>query len=131
PPWSYPVNGVYVWNSGPQEAVMLVSLRAGAPSVPVLQERLRARLVREMPTVHVSFEAGDIVSQVLDFGAPTPIDVGVTGANLKDTRAFAEQLRGALAGRRTLRDVQIRQALDYPTLDVTIDRERAGQPGLA
>jgi multidrug efflux pump subunit AcrB len=130
PPWSYPVNGVYVWNSGPQEAVMLVSLREGAPSVPVLQERLRARLAREMPTVHVSFEAGDIVSQVLDFGAPTPIDVGVTGANLKDTRAYAEQLRAALEKAHGLRDVQIRQALDYPTLDINVDRERAGQLGL-
>jgi multidrug efflux pump subunit AcrB len=131
PPWSYPVNGIYVWNAGPQEALMLVSLRGGAPSVPVLEDRLRARLQREMPDVRVSFEAGDIVSQVLDFGAPTPIDVGVTGAKLDDTRAFAEKLRAALVQMRRLRDVQIRQALDYPTLDVTIDRERAGQLGLS
>jgi multidrug efflux pump subunit AcrB len=130
PPWSYPVNGVYVWNAGPQEALMLVSLKAGAPSVPVLEDRLRARLSREMPGVHVSFEAGDIVSQVLDFGAPTPIDVSVTGAKLDEDRAFAEKLRAALEKEHRLRDVQIRQALDYPTLDVTIDRERAGQLGL-
>ncbi len=131
PPWSYPVNGVFVWNAGPQEALVLVALKPDAPSVPALQERLRARLSREMPDVRVSFEAGDIVSQVLDFGAPTPIDVGVTGANLAETRAFAERLRGALDKSQLLRDVQIRQALDYPTLDVTIDRERAAQLGLS
>jgi multidrug efflux pump subunit AcrB len=131
PPWSYPVNGIYVWNAGPQEAIMLVSLTAGAPSVPVLEDRLRARLAHDLPDVRVSFEAGDIVSQVLDFGAPTPIDVGVTGAKLDETRPFAEKLRAALAQMRGLRDVQIRQALDYPTLDVKIDRERAGQLGLS
>jgi multidrug efflux pump subunit AcrB len=131
PPWSYPVNGVYVWNAGPQEALVLVSLKPGAPSVPVLEDRLRARLAHEMPTVHVSFEAGDIVSQVLDFGAPTPIEVSVTGAKLDDTRAFAEKARAALEKASGLRDVQIRQALDYPTLDVKIDRERAGQLGLS
>jgi multidrug efflux pump subunit AcrB len=130
PAWSYPVNGVYVWNVGPQEALMLVSLTTGAPSVPVLEDRLRARLSRDMPGVHVSFEAGDIVSQVLDFGAPTPIDVSVTGSKLADDRAFAEKLRAALEKEHRLRDVQIRQALDYPTLDVTVDRERAGQLGL-
>lgn len=130
PAWSYPVNGVYVWNAGPHEALMLVSLKPGAPSVPALEERLRARLSRELPGVRVSFEAGDIVSQVLNFGAPTPIDINVTGAKLDDTRAFAEKLRAALDTAPVLRDVQIRQALDYPTLDVTIDRERAGQLGL-
>jgi multidrug efflux pump subunit AcrB len=131
PPWSYPVNGVYVWNAGPQEALVLVSLKPGAPSVPVLEDRLRARLARELPTVRVSFEAGDIVSQVLDFGAPTPIEVSVTGAKLDEARAFAEKARAALEKAPGLRDVQIRQALDYPTLDVNIDRERAGQLGLS
>ncbi len=130
-PWTYPVNGIYVWNSGPHEAVMMVSLRPGAPSVPVLEDRLRARLARDLPDVRVSFEAGDIVSQVLDFGAPTPIDVEVTGAKLDETRAFADKLRAALEKARGLRDVQIRQALDYPTLDVKVDRERAGQLGLS
>ena len=129
-PWSYPVNGIYVWNAGPQEALMMVGLMPGAGSVEALEDRLRARLAREMPDVHLSFEAGDIVSQVLNFGSPTPIDVDVSGGKLADVRAFAERVRGALAGAPGLRDVQIRQALDYPTLDVHIDRERAGQLGL-
>jgi multidrug efflux pump subunit AcrB len=132
PPWSYPVNAVFAFNAGPQEALLVVALRPGnRPSIPVLEDRLRARLAREMPDVHLSFEAGDIVSQVLDFGAPTPINVSVSGANLDETRAFAEKIRGSLANDRALRDVQIAQALDYPTLDVTIDRERAAQLGVS
>src|SRR5262249_11258552 len=61
PPWSYPVNGVYVWNAGPQEAVLLVALKPGRrPSIDVIQERLRKRLGAGWPDVKFSFEAGDI-----------------------------------------------------------------------
>src|SRR5439155_12283214 len=73
-------------------------------------------LFRSLPDVHVSFEAGDVVSQVLNFGAPTPIDVGVSGANLGEVRAHAEKIAAELAKSPALRDVQIPQALDYPTL---------------
>jgi CzcA family heavy metal efflux pump len=131
PPWSYPVNGIYTWNSGPQEAVLLVALRPGKrPSVEALQERLRKKLGERWPDVRFSFEAGDIVSQVLNFGAPTPINVTVSGNNLAETRAFTQKIANELARLPSLRDVQIPQALDYPTLDVQIDRERAGQLGV-
>jgi multidrug efflux pump subunit AcrB len=130
-PWSYPVNAIFTWNAGPQEALLIVALDPKAHTrIAALEDRLRARLATAMPDVHVSFEAGDIVSQVLNFGAPTPINVSVSGANLGETRAFAEQIRVALAANNSLRDVQIAQALDYPTLDVTIDRERAAQLGV-
>jgi multidrug efflux pump subunit AcrB len=125
------VNGIYTWNSGPQEAVLLVALRPGKrKGVEALQERLRKKLGERWPGVRFSFEAGDIVSQVLNFGAPTPISVTVSGNNLKETRAFAQKIAGELERLPGLRDVQIPQALDYPTLDVQIDRERAGQLGV-
>ena len=131
PPWTYPVNGIYVWNGGPQDALLLVALEPGdRPSVPVLEERLRARLARELPDVQLSFEAGDVVSQVLNFGAPTQVNVSVSSSNLADARGFAEKVRAALAGDARLRDVQIPQALDYPTLDIDIDRERASVLGV-
>jgi multidrug efflux pump subunit AcrB len=131
PAWTYPVNAVYVFNAGPQDAVLLVQLQ-GKDRMPVarLEERLRNRLAGEYPGVTFSFEAGDIVSQVLDFGAPTPIQVTISGKSLSDSRAFAQRVRDALAAVPELRDVRIPIALDYPTLDVTIDRERAGQFGL-
>jgi multidrug efflux pump subunit AcrB len=131
PAWTYPVNAVYVFNAGPQDAVLLTQLqgkkRIGQPE---LEERLRKRLANDYPGVHFSFEAGDIVSQVLNFGAPTPIQVGVSGKQLSDTRAFAQRILGAVSGIPELRDVQIPLALDYPTFSVKIDRERAGQLGL-
>jgi multidrug efflux pump subunit AcrB len=129
-PWSYPVNAVFTWNAGPHEALLLVALKPGGPAITALEERLRAKLAIAMPDVHVSFEAGDVVSQVLNFGAPTPIDVSVSSANLADARGHADKILRALAGNAALRDAQIAQALDYPTLDITIDRERAAQLGV-
>ena len=80
--------------------------------------------------MHFSFEAGDIVSQVMNFGAPTPIQVTVSGKSTLPTRAPSRSASWrARAAIPELRDVQIPLALDYPTLDVTIDRERAGQFG--
>jgi multidrug efflux pump subunit AcrB len=131
PAWNYPVNAVYTFNAGPQEAVLLVALKPGKrPSVEALQERLRKKLGARWPEVRFSFEAGDIVSQVLNFGAPTPINVTVSGNNLAETRAFTQKIANELSRIPGLRDVQIPQALDYPTLDVQIDRERAGQLGV-
>ena len=131
PPWTYPVNALYTFNAGPQEAVLLVSLaKKNRMPLDKLEEVLREKLAAKYPDVHFSFEAGDIVSQVLNFGAPTPISLTVSGKNLAEGRAFANRLLAGLEKIPELRDVQIPMALDYPTLDVTLDRERAGQLGV-
>jgi multidrug efflux pump subunit AcrB len=131
PAWTYPVNAIYVFNSGPHEAMLLTQLQGkDRIAMDVLQERLRKRLGTDYPDTHFSFEAGDIVSQVLNFGAATPLQVTVSGKSMKDTRAFAQRIVEALSKIPDLRDVQIPLALDYPTLDVNIDRERAAQFGL-
>jgi multidrug efflux pump subunit AcrB len=85
---------------------------------------------QEMAGVRFSFEPSDIVSRVMSFGAPTPIEVAVTGQNLADSRQFAEKLREKLAEVPTLRDLAFEQELDYPTVKVTVDRERAGVLGI-
>ncbi len=131
PPWEYPVNATFVWNSGPQEAIFLASLRSGKrPSVEAIEEILRPRLAERFPKVEFSFEAGDIVSKVLNFGAPAPIAVTVAGNDLRETRAFADKLLLGLRKIPSLRDVQIALPLDYPTIDVSLDRERVGQLGV-
>jgi multidrug efflux pump subunit AcrB len=130
-PASYPINTIYLWTSGPHEAVLLVSLTPeAATDAPALRERLRARLARAVPDVTIAFEAGDIVSQVMSFGSPSPVEVAVQGLNLQQNREHAEKVRAELAKLPELRDLQIAQPLDYPTLAVNIDRERAGQYGL-
>jgi multidrug efflux pump subunit AcrB len=134
-PSSYPVNLIHLFTSGPQEAVIQVSLKTdalkpGAQRGEGLREKLRDRLRGELPGAQISFEAGDIVSQVMSFGSPTPIEVAVQGINLQDNYAYAQKVRARMATLPFLRDLQFAQAVDYPTLDITIDRDRAGQFGL-
>ena len=130
-PSSYPVNTIYLWTSGPHEAVLLVSLKPERTiSTEDLQESLRHRIGEIAPDAMVSFEAADLVNQVMSFGSPTPIEVAVTGANLTTSRAFAEKVKNEMAKVTALRDLQFGQALDYPVRQVQIDRERAGQLGV-
>ncbi len=129
-PSSYPVNLIHLFTSGPQEAILQVALRPTAPRGEALRERLRKAFRTDLPGVRVGFEAGDIVSQVMSFGSPTPIEVAVQGISLADDYAHAQKLRIQLDKLDFLRDLQIGQEAGFPTVDIAIDRERAGQFGL-
>jgi multidrug efflux pump subunit AcrB len=95
-----------------------------------LQERLRERIPQIAPGATVSFEAADLVSQVMSFGAPTPVEVAVTGPDLAANQNYARQVMAQLARLGELRDVQLGELLDYPTVDIRVDRERAAQLGV-
>src|SRR5437867_7940205 len=128
---SYPINLIYLWNGGSEEGVVQVQLKPGTPiRIEELKERLRKKFVAELPEVSFSFEPSDIVSRVMSLGAPTPIEVAVSGPNLAVNREFAEKVKDKLQNIPTLRDVQFGQALDYPTVDVAVNRERAGIMGV-
>ncbi|HEV2208211.1 MAG TPA: efflux RND transporter permease subunit [Verrucomicrobiae bacterium] len=128
---AYPINFIYLWNGGPQEGVLQVQLKPGTPiHVEQLKERLRKVFAEKLPGVSFSFEPSDIVSRVMSLGSPTPIEIAVAGRNLADDRAFAERIKSALAHIPSLRDLQFGQALDYPTVAVNVDREKAGVMGV-
>ncbi|HLF12038.1 MAG TPA: efflux RND transporter permease subunit, partial [Gammaproteobacteria bacterium] len=128
---SYPINLIYLWNGGSEEGVLQVQLDpdSGIATEP-LKERLRTLFAERLPEVSFSFEPSDIVSQVMSLGSATPIDVAVGGPNLAANREFATRVRERLAQIPALRDVQFGQSLDYPTLDVSVNRERAGLMGV-
>jgi multidrug efflux pump subunit AcrB len=129
-PSSYPVDLIHLFTSGPQEAIIQVALKPDAPRGEALRERIRKDLRQELPAVQVSFEAADIVSQVMSFGSPTPIEVAVQGPSLADDYGYAQKIRSQLAKLSFIRDLQFAQEHNYPTLDININRERAGQFGL-
>jgi multidrug efflux pump subunit AcrB len=130
-PPSFPVNTIYQWSSGPHEAVLQIALKPGSGvRVAELRERLRPKLASALPGTGFSFEAADIVSQIMNFGSATPIEVAISGSNLAANRAYAQTVREQMNQIRALRDIQFGQPLDYPTVDVNIDRERAGQLGV-
>jgi multidrug efflux pump subunit AcrB len=129
-PSSYPVDLIHLFTSGPQEAIIQVALKPDAARGEALRERLREALHRELPGTQVSFEAADIVTQVMSFGSPTPIEIAVQGVSLQNDYAYAQKIQAQLAKLSFLRDLQFAQENNYPTLDIDIDRERAGQFGL-
>ncbi len=130
-PSSYPINAIYQWTAGPEEVLLRVALHHDADvDVEALKRRLRDKLNAEMPDVRFSFEPADIVSDVMSFGSPTPVEVAISGSNYADDRAYAAKVKDELAKIPSLRDLQYAQALDYPTVSVEIDRERAGISGV-
>ena len=127
---NYPVNLIHQWNAGPEEGVLQIQFKPGSVRTEPLKEKLRGIFKTELPDVLVSFEPSDIVERVMSFGAPTPIEIAVQGQSLHASKEFADKLRERLAKIPALRDLQFAQVLDYPTLDVNINRERAGLLGV-
>jgi multidrug efflux pump subunit AcrB len=128
---SYPINTVFLWTSGPHEAVINVALRPEAHiDVTALEEKLRQTLPSQFPGSTFSFEPGDLVSQIMNFGAPTPVEIAVVGPDLSASRAYAEHLKNELSKIKDLRDLKYEQPLDYPTVDVKVNRALAGQLGV-
>jgi multidrug efflux pump subunit AcrB len=130
-PSSYPINTIFLWTGGSHEGVLQVALRPNAPlRLNDFEEDLRHRLAARFPTAQFSFEPGDIVGRIMNFGAPTPVEVAITGPDFAATRTYAATVRDELARIPTLRDLQVEQALDYPAINVNVDRQRAGQLGV-
>jgi multidrug efflux pump subunit AcrB len=127
---AYPINLIYLWNGGPEEGVLQVQLKPGTPvRIEKLKERLRTAFAQELPGASFSFEPSDIVSRVMSLGSPTPIEIAISGQNLAADREFGEQVKAALQKIPSLRDLQFGQALNYPTVEVNVDREKAGVVG--
>ena len=128
---SYPINTVFLWTSGPHEAVLNVALRPGASvSLRDLEEKLRGVLPKKFPGSHFSFDPGDLISQTLNFGTPSVIEVAATGPQYNDVLSYAERLRQELAKISELRDLGFKEPLHYPSVDVRVNRVLAGQLGV-
>lgn len=130
-PSSYPINTVYLWTSGPHEAVIKINLKKGSGiGIEEFKEKFRAEVQRKIPQASLSFEPGDLVDLVLNLGSSNPIEIAITGRNQNQTRVLAEKLEKKLKQVSFLRDVQIATPLDYPSIKIDIDRVKAGQLGL-
>ena len=146
-------NNILLFMRAPDDGVLRVRLREhSGVAIDELRERLRKALPEEVvpwlkklleqeghspeeaqaPAGRVSFgfEPGDIVSTVMSFGSPTPVEVMVIGAEREAVRKYALQVLAKMKEMPGLRDVQLYQQLDYPTVRVDIDREKAGLSGV-
>jgi multidrug efflux pump subunit AcrB len=129
-PSSYPINTVFLWTSGPQQAIMNIGLNPGSKiSLRNLEENLRQKLPEEFPDTHFSFDPGDLISQILNFGAPSSAEVAITGPQYADVQSYANRVQQELLKVKELRDVEFEEPLRYPTVNVHVDRVLAGQLG--
>ncbi len=126
-PSTYPINTVYQWMRGPEDAVMWVALkRESGIHIEPFKEELRGKLAQALPDVQFSFEPADIINEVMSFGSSTPVEVAVSGPDFGQTRPYAAKVKAEMAKISGLRDLQIVQSLDYPTVQVDVDRKKAG-----
>ncbi len=127
---SYPINAVFLWTSGPQQAIINVGLKQGTSlKLAALEEDLRKKLAQQFPEVHFSFDPGDLVNQTLSFGSSSTAEVTVTGPQYADVTSYAERVRQKLATVPALRDLEYEEPQHYPTVDIHVNREVAGQLG--
>jgi CzcA family heavy metal efflux pump len=124
---SYSNSGTF----GTSDAEILVQLKEerGKPTSAYINE-LREKLPQKFPGTQFFFQPADIVTQILNFGTPAPIDVAVTGANQRGNYVVAEKLAKEIRHIPGAVDVHVQQAFDEPTLHMDVDRTRAQLVGL-
>ena len=116
---------------GPADADILVSLKKGHRPTAQYVHDLRLRLPEEFPGVTFSFLPADIVSQILNFGLPAPIDIQVVGYSVDANREFADKLLERVKQVRGTVDLHIQQPFDQPYLHVDVDRTKAQEVGFS
>jgi multidrug efflux pump subunit AcrB len=123
--WMHSSSGVI----GAADADILVSLKADHRPTADYARALRRALPIEFPGVDFYFLPADIVTQILNFGLPAPIDVQIEGADIQGNRRVADQMLTELRQVPGLVDLRIQQRFDYPKFDVAVDRTKAAQGG--
>ncbi len=122
----------YTPNTGPMDAFVLVQLKGkpGRPGTFEYVERLRSKLSERFRDVEFSFDTGGMLTAALNQGEPAPIHLQVSGSNLETSHRIAGIIADRAASVEGVIDVRIAQRMDYPILDIEIDRVKAALAGL-
>ncbi|HJT75229.1 MAG TPA: efflux RND transporter permease subunit [Chitinophaga sp.] len=130
-PGQFSISPIYLFMSGPQEAVIQVALSEHYKTdLDELKDKIRERLKAAEPDVKPSFEPIELTDKILSQGSPTPVEVRVSGRNKQLNEQYAAKIIEKLQKIPYLRDVQLGQSTKYPSLRITIDRIRAAQLGV-
>jgi multidrug efflux pump subunit AcrB len=124
-------SAIYTTNSAQHTAFVQVSLKEDHQTGSYeYMARVKARMARELPELSAYFQSGGLVDAVLNMGLPAPIDVQVAGSNLGRGYATALQLASRIRSVSGVADVFIPQDIDYPALQLDVNRIRASELGL-
>src|SRR6202041_2900435 len=108
---------------------IMVALKEKHRPTATYVRRLREILPREFPTVSFAFLPADMVTQILNFGLPAPIDIQIDGADIDRNRDVANQVLSGIRQVPGNVDARIEQTFDYPKFDITVDRTKAAESG--
>jgi HAE1 family hydrophobic/amphiphilic exporter-1 len=125
-------SAIYTPNSAPHTGFVQVSLKAEhrIGSYEYMRQ-VRERLREDLPQLSTYFQSGGLVDSVLNMGMPAPIDIQVSGSSLRKSYTVASQLASQVRGLPKVSDVLVPQDIDYPALQLDIDREKASRLGLS
>jgi len=129
-PSTFAVSPIYLYNAGPHEALMQVALKKFNGNSDELKDQIRAHIKEKMPELKLSFEPIDLTEKILSQGVNTPIEIRISGMMKKMNAMTANKLLVEMKKLDYLRDQQIPQSMNYPALEINIDRVRAAQLGL-
>jgi multidrug efflux pump subunit AcrB len=129
-PSTFAVSPIYLYNAGPHEALMQVALKKNQSNSDEVKEQIRQRIKEKMPELKLSFEPIELTEKILSQGANTPVEIRVSGMMKKMNMMTANKLLAKLKELDYMRDQQIPQSMNYPALEINIDRVRAAQLGL-
>ncbi len=130
-PLYYNLAFVQTDNIASMDADILIALKEDHHPTEGYMRKLREVLPGQFPGSTFYFQPADIVSQVLNFGLSAPIDIQVEYPNLEVSAEIARRLRESISTIPGIADAHITQVLDYPTLRLDVDRQRAAQLGLS
>jgi CzcA family heavy metal efflux pump len=116
---------------GAGDADIMVSLKEEHHPTADYVRELRSTLPREFPGTTFYFLPADMVTQVLNFGLPAPIDVQIDGTDTQGDRQVADHILDELRRTPGIADARIQQTFDYPEFDVDVDRTKAAQGGFS
>lgn len=125
------LSAIYTSNSAMNTAFVQVSLKEGhAMGSYEYMERVRRRLASDLPQLSAYFQSGGLVDSVINQGLPAPFDIQISDNDMNEANGIAQDIARRLKRSRHISDVLIPQDLDYPGLELNIDREQASQLGL-
>jgi len=125
------ISAIYTTNSAPHTAFIQVSLKQGHKTGSYeYMDRVREKLSNELPQLTVYLQSGGLVDAVLNLGLPAPIDVQVAGSNIEVGYKIAANLARRIHAIPNVSDSFIPQDIDYPSLRLNVERERASELGL-
>lgn len=127
-----PINGIFLFTSGSHEGVLQFSLPEDLErSVFTLKKDLRKSLKEKFPELEFTFEPMEIVEKIMGQGYNAPIAIEVLGRDMSILKSYSRDLHKALSKENYLVDAQINEPIDYPTITIHIDRDRAAQLGVS